>query len=780
MLNGKVKIIINQDGMSAAIVDMVMFSSDFGWAKWNTANCKTHNTANANGSADISCTSVTKIIKTVDGGITWDAILFPKSGSDALTNSYNATYPDMSPAKAASQGNTQLFVGQGFDLCEIPTLSQLQTWWANSPFKTVNLYIGGSARACPNIILSASYLDQVRQQGWSFIPIWAGPQAPCRPSGSRFSDDVSTAYMQGVDEANLAVERLATLDLTYEDKTGSVIYYDLEPYGTDPGCRDAVNAFVNGWVTRLHARGNLAGMYASTSCNQGLSDFRGIANVPDVIWPYRWYHQAGQGSYNPAASVWDLGGCVPTNVWANHQRIRQYEGAHNETWGGVTLNIDNDVLDGVVAIPYYGVPTANFYALPQSGNAPLTVAMHIVDTSYMTSCSWNYGDGQTGVSCASSHNHTYNSPGTYTVSLTVSGPGGSDNMTRNNYIVVGQPGQPDLVPYPRVGRQDPVIISSVPGTSTNGTLYAGQQIFIDWGIKNIGNADINTSYYVDLDIDNQPFIHSSFTGLSAGALSGFDDWGLTWNISGWHTVNLIVDPENGVSESSKNNNVWVGQFYWESPIPNGLTTISPTGTISEIAPAYVWNAATGIASYELYVYSLGSASHVFSITPTPASSICSVGICTYNSSPILSLGDYQFMVVARNLNGTSTFSAWTTFTVGGVPIAPTTVSPTGPIMDTTPSYVWIPSVAASSYDLYVYSYGSANPVVSNSSIPASSNCTAGTCTWTPSTTLTRGSYQFNVRARNLSGVSDFSVWGTFTVDTGDYDTYRIYLPLVIR
>jgi PKD repeat protein len=477
-------------------------------------------------------------------------------------------------------------------------------------------------------------------------------------------------------------------------------------------------------------------------------------------------------------------GCVPNTAWAYHQRIRQYEGAHNETWGGVVLNIDNNVLDGLIAIPipYIGAPIANFYALPLSGNVPLTVAMYIVNTANITSCSWSYGDGQTGTSCASSHNHTYNSPGSYTVSLTVSGPGGSDAMARSNYIVVSQPpppSQPDLVPYPRVGRLNPVIISSVAGTSTNDTLVAGQQIFIDWGFKNNGNADINTNYYVDLYIDNQRFIHSSFTGLGAGALNGFDDWGMIWNTSGWHTVKLVVDPENSVSESNENNNVWTGQFYWGSTTPTELTTISPTGTISITKPAYVWNAVTGIVSYELYVYSFGSASNVYSITSIPTS-ICSVAICTYNSSTILSPGDFQFMVGAKNLYGTSTFSAWMTFTVGGVPVAPTTVSPTGTIMDNTPSYAWTSSVGASSYDLYVYSYGSAIPIFSNSSIPASSNCTAGTCTWTPSTGLPRGSYQFNVRARNLSGVSDFSAWGTFTVDTGDYYTYRIYLPLAIR
>ena len=785
---GNLKTVINQDGMSAAIVALDMFTTDVGWAKWNSANCGAKNISGADGSTNTSCASITQLIKTNDGGITWEAISFPGLNSVALTQSYNSTYAPPSQSRSLRQANTQTFVGQGFDICTIPTLPQLQSWWSGSPYGSVNLYIGGSARACANTALTASFLSQARGQGWNFIPTWVGPQAPCRPSGARISSDANTAYTQGVAEADLAVEKLATLGLTSADKTGSVVYYDMEPYGTDSVCRAAVNAFTNGWVAELHARGNVAGMYASTSCNQGLSDFRNITNIPDVIWPYRWYHQAGQGSYSPSASVWDLGGCVPTTVWVNHQRIRQYEGAHNETWGGVTLNIDNNVLDGMVAIPYgayIAPPSANFSATPLSGNVPLAVTFYIANTSNITGCSWNYGDGQTGSSCAGSHSHIYNSAGDYSVSLTVSGPGGSDSRTHTNYIAVSQPppppSQPDLVPYPHSGGVNPVIISSVTGTNTNGTLIAGQQIFIDWGFKNVGISDINTNFYVDLFIDDQRYIHYLFTNLSAGAAGGFDDWGLIWNTTGLHTVKLVVDPDSNISESNESNNVWTGQFFWGSGAAPGLTTISPSGPISEIQPAYSWYAGNSVTTYELYLYSLGSNNYVFSITLIPPYQICkSDGICTYPPSTLLSPGDYQFMVVAKDVfNYTLASSAWRTFTVGGIPPVPTTVSPTETITDNTPSYVWTHSVGASSYDLYVYPLGSTSPQISNSSLLDSSNCTTGTCIWTPSTPLLRGSYAFNVRARNLGGASDFSALKSFYVDAGD-TFYRIYLPLVIR
>ena len=33
--------------------------------------------------------------------------------------------------------------------------------------------------------------------------------------------------------------------------------------------------------------------------------------------------------------------------WPNHQRVRQFRGGHNETWGGALVNIDTNAVDGL-------------------------------------------------------------------------------------------------------------------------------------------------------------------------------------------------------------------------------------------------------------------------------------------------------------------------------------------------------------------------------------------------------------------------------------------------
>lgn len=225
-----------------------------------------------------------------------------------------------------------------FDKCNIGTTSQMQTWWTYSPYWEVNLYIGGSNRGCANSGLTASWVSTVSAQGWNFVPTWVGPQAPCSGFGSRISYDITTAYNQGRNEAGYAVSAANNLGLS-----NSIVYYDMEAYSNTTSCRNAVKSFMSGWVKRLHELGFRAGGYGS-ACASYLSDWSTIANVPDDIWPAHWIYSA----YNSNANVWNVA-CISNNLWTTHQRLRQYAGGHNETWGSLTFNIDSDIADGHVA-----------------------------------------------------------------------------------------------------------------------------------------------------------------------------------------------------------------------------------------------------------------------------------------------------------------------------------------------------------------------------------------------------------------------------------------------
>jgi len=108
--------------------------------------------------------------------------------------------------------------------------------------------------------------------------------------------------------------------------------------------------------------------------------------------------------------------------------------------GGSNVNSKSNYIT-VNNIP---APVANFTGSPTSGNRPLTVNFTDTSTGSITSWSWTFGD--TGTSNNQNPSHGYNDPGSYTVSLTVRGPGGSDVETKSNYITVtAPPPEPNFV-----------------------------------------------------------------------------------------------------------------------------------------------------------------------------------------------------------------------------------------------------------------------------------------------------------------------------------------------
>ena len=79
---------------------------------------------------------------------------------------------------------------------------------------------------------------------------------------------------------------------------------------------------------------------------------------------------------------------------------------------------------------------SNYAADVLTGDIPLTVNFTDQSTGSITSWTWNFGNGTT--SNDQNPVHTYTEPGNYTVTLTATGPGGTDIETKDGYIVVSE------------------------------------------------------------------------------------------------------------------------------------------------------------------------------------------------------------------------------------------------------------------------------------------------------------------------------------------------------
>ncbi|MDP6539825.1 MAG: PKD domain-containing protein [Planctomycetota bacterium] len=105
--------------------------------------------------------------------------------------------------------------------------------------------------------------------------------------------------------------------------------------------------------------------------------------------------------------------------------------------------------DGGDGGPPEAAPSASFSASPLVALVPAEVAFSDASTGPITTWSWDFGDGAT--SSDPEPVHTYTDAGSYTVTLTVSGPGGSDAFVRTDYLSLYEDGAEDPGAWPNEG-----------------------------------------------------------------------------------------------------------------------------------------------------------------------------------------------------------------------------------------------------------------------------------------------------------------------------------------
>ncbi|MFN7976420.1 MAG: PKD domain-containing protein, partial [Acidobacteriota bacterium] len=135
-----------------------------------------------------------------------------------------------------------------------------------------------------------------------------------------------------------------------------------------------------------------------------------------------------------------------------------------------------------------GAPNADFTGTPLVGAAPLAVQLTDASSGAITTWAWTFGDGAT--SATQSPAHTYVAPGSYDVALTVTGPGGTDTMTKAGYVTVTG-GAPQANYFSGRGRGQPdpndVAVHVLGGTrAATWIAYASGQ----WGTL-VGEGDVD-------------------------------------------------------------------------------------------------------------------------------------------------------------------------------------------------------------------------------------------------------------------------------------------------
>ncbi len=214
-------------------------------------------------------------------------------------------------------------VGLGFDACAAPSAAVMAAWRRSSPYSAIGVYIGGADRACDQPNLTPGWVRTQAASGWKFIPMYAGPQASF--------GQLTRPGRQGTAAARDAVAQAERLGFG----PGTPLYYDMEAY---PSADElSVLRFLSAWTTELNKLGYPSGVYSSSDAAvQALArayHSRAFA-VPDVIYDALW-----NGEHNVADSVYGRG------EWTGRHRLHQFAGNVLQTYGGDTIEIDQDYLD---------------------------------------------------------------------------------------------------------------------------------------------------------------------------------------------------------------------------------------------------------------------------------------------------------------------------------------------------------------------------------------------------------------------------------------------------
>ncbi|MBI1228398.1 MAG: PKD domain-containing protein [Bacteroidetes bacterium] len=325
-------------------------------------------------------------------------------------------------------------------------------------------------------------------------------------------------------------------------------------------------------------------------------------------------------SSNGTTYLWDFGD-GNTSTQTNPTHTYAVDGFYD-----VTLSVTNacGTVSTLTSIPVFVAPTADFTGTPSSGCAPLTVSFVDLSSPNTTSWSWNFPGGNPTSSLQQFPTVTYNSPGSYTVSLTVTNPAGGDNETKNGFITVGS--SPTAVDFTSsVNGNTVTFTSSVTNPAGSGPIMYSWD-FGDGGTSTLANPThtyaAGGSYGVTLTVTN-----SCGSAIKANA------------------VTILVPPVAGFSATNTSGC---------APL-----TVSYTSTSSG-ANSYAWTfpggtPGTSAAQNPTVVYNTAGTYNATLIVTNPAGSdtLTQTNFVTVNTTPVAGF--------THTVNGTTaTFTNTTT------------------------------------------------------------------------------------------------------------------------
>ena len=323
--------------------------------------------------------------------------------------------------------------------------------------------------------------------------------------------------------------------------------------------------------------------------------------------------------------------------------------------------------DSLIKINYITVasppkPVTSFYASPTKTTTGSSVYFYDNSTNSPTSWKWTFTGGTPSFSTSSYTSVVYNTPGLYTVKLVVSNAGGSDSITKTQYITVTS------LPKP------------VANFYTNNTkVIIGSYI-----------------YFYSNSANNPTSYKWTFTGGTISSSTSSSPY-VGYNTLGTYDVKLVVSNAAGSDSITKVGYITVSL----PPRPVANFYASPTSTTVG-SYVYFYDNSTNSPTSWKWTFTGG----------TPSSSTSSSPSVAYNTP-----GSYSVKLVVKNAGGSDsiTKNGYITITLPPRPVANFYASPTS---TTVGSYIYFYDNSTNSPTSWKWTFTGGTPSSSTSSSPS--------------------------------------------------------------
>ena len=258
--------------------------------------------------------------------------------------------------------------------------------------------------------------------------------------------DLYSGILVGSNYASLIDNGAIKIQYTFQNlPIGTLAAFNAYGYSATPESGQ-VNGSVQ-WTNKLNK---------ATETATGVSGYFVTGTTPPVVPP------VAEFNANPVTGTAPLNvqftdtstGTINSYAWDFNNDGTTDSTQQNPSWtyntpGTYTVKLtvtgpggnDEEIKTNLITVNQ-AAPVASFSANPTNGNTPLNVQFTDTSTGTINSYAWDFNNDGTTDSTQQNPSWTYNTPGTYTVKLTVTGPGGNDEEVKTDYITVN----PDITP----------------------------------------------------------------------------------------------------------------------------------------------------------------------------------------------------------------------------------------------------------------------------------------------------------------------------------------------